>query len=435
MKKTIIISLILMQSVILQAQHVFKSLNDVWEYSLSKNPENTIYRLKIEQAKQDKKTANSYLFPKAAAGFMGQKNIEIPETPVPGELVGKPGQTVYLKFGENYSYNSGITVSKTLLDWQSKFQAKIAKLNVSLTEAQRDFYEQTLKEQIAQVYYASLLAFEALRITSKDKEIADSLFLIAKDRSDQGLIDGMVLNQAKINKNKIFEKYLQSEQYQKQCLYNLKLFLGLTATDSLVLTENVSVENNLQFISDPVSNDKYIQLNSLQADISKVETKRALAKFAPKIDIVGYYGVQQYQNDFNLSFSSSDWKQNRYLGLSLSVPIFTGFANQSQYKSAKISRNMSEKRLEDETRKSAINDSILLSNYFSSVKLSEINTETFKVSENSVGLAAQKYAEGLISLDEYLKVFDDYLTVETQYFNSLSEYLINKATIEARKNQ
>ena len=433
MKITIIIFVFLVQSVILQAQHVFKSLNEVWEYSLSNNPENTIYRLKIEQARQDKKTVNSYLFPKAAAGFSGQKSFEIPETPVPGELIGKPGETVYMKFGQNYSYNSGITVSKTLLDWQSMFQVKIAKLNVSLTEAQKDYYEQTLKEQVAQVYYASLVAVEALRITNKDKEIADSLCLIAKDRFEQGLIDGMVFNQAKINKNNVFEKFVQSEQYQVQCLYNLKLLLGLTVTDSLVLTENISADNQWQLISETVSNDKYTQLYSLQSDISKIETKRALARFTPKIDIVSYYGVQQYQNDFNLSFNSSDWKQNSYLGLSLSVPIFTGFSNKSQYKSAKISRSIAEKKLEDETRKSAINDSILLSNYFSSVQLSEINTETFKVSGNSLELAAQKYAQGLISLDEYLKVFDDYLTMENQYFNSLSNYLINKATIEARK--
>lgn len=433
MKVIIVIFLFLVQSVILQAQHVFKSINDVWVYSLSNNPENTIYRLNIEQAKQDKKTANSYLFPKAAVGFSGQKNMEIPETPVPGELVGNPGQTVYMKFGQNYSYNSGITVSKTMLDWQSMFQAKIAKLNVSLTEAQKDYYEQTLKEQIAQVYYASLVAVEVLRITNIDKEIADSLFIIASDRFEQGLIDGMVFNQAKINKNNVFEKYVQSEQYQRQCLYHLKLFLGLTANDSLVLTENVLTESHLQLINDPVSNDKYTQLYSLQSDISKVETKRSLARFAPKIDIVLYYGAQQYQNDFNLSFNSSDWKPNSYLGISLSIPIFTGFSNKSQYKSAKISRSIAEKKLEDETRKSAINDSILLTNYFSSAKLIQVATETYKISGNSVELAAQKYAQGLISLDEYLKVFDDYLIVENQYFNSLSEYLINKATIEARK--
>lgn len=433
MKAPIMIFVFLIQSVILQAQQVFDSLKEVWEYSLLNNPENTIYRLRVEQASQDKKTANSYLFPKAAVGFSGQKSIEIPETPVPGELVGKPGQAVYMKFGQNYSYNSGITVSKTLLDWQSKAQAKIAKLNVSLTEAQKDYFEQTLKEQVAQVYYAALTANKAVMISHKDFETADSLYLLAKDRFEQGLIDGLVFNQAKINKNTVIQKLEQNKFYEIQWLHNLRLLLGLAATDSLILSENISAENHLQLISDPISNEKYTKLYSLQSDISKVEITRALARFTPKIDIIRYYGVQQYQNDFSLSFKSSDWKPNSYLGLSISIPIFTGFANKTQYSSAKISRLIAQQKFQDETRKATINDSILLSNYSSSAKLMQVSSETFFVSGNSVELASQKYAQGVISLDEYLKVFDDYLNIENQYFNSLSEYLINKATIEARK--
>jgi outer membrane protein TolC len=435
MKTPTIIIVFLIQSVVLNAQHVFSSLDEVWEYSLLNNPENTIYRLKVEKANKDKITANSFLYPKVGAGFSGQKSIDIPETPVPGELVGMPGETVYMKFGQNYSYSSGISISKTILDWQSMAQAKIAKLNVSLNQAQKDYFEQTLKEQLAQVYYAAITANKAVEISNKDFEIADSLFLIAQDRFEQGLIDGLVLNQAKINKNNVIGNLEQNKFYQSQWMYNLKLLLGFEATDSLILTEDIVIDrNNDQFDYGQISNEKYTRIYNLQSDISGIETKRALSRFAPKIDIVRYYGVQQYQDDFNFSFNSSDWKQNSYLGLSLSVPIFTGFANKSQYSSAKISRTITQTKYQDEVRKSAINDSILLANYFSSIKLIEIASETYKVSGNNVELASQKYTQGLISLDEYLKVFDDYLAVENQYFNSLSTYLINKATIEARKN-
>ena len=435
MKIKVTILAFLMMPVILQAQHVFNSLNDVWEYSLSNNPENNIYRLKIEQAGQDKKTANSYLYPKVGAAFSGQKNIEIPETPVPGELMGKPGETVYMKFGQNYSYNSGISVSKTILDWQSMVQAKIAKLNVSLNQAQKDYFEQTLKEQVAQVYYAAITANKAVEISNKDLEIADSLFLIAQGRFEQGLIDGLVFNQAIINKNNVIRNLEQNKFYQSQWMYNLKLLLGFAATDSLILTEDIIINRiNDQFDYGQVSNEKYTRIYNLQSDISGIETKRALARFAPKMEVNYYLGSFQYQSDFTFSLNSADWKPSSYLGISVSVPLFTGFANKSQYSSAKISRTITQMKSQDETRKSAINDSILLANYFSSVKLIEITSETYKVSGNNVELASQKYGQGLISLDEYLKVFDDYLAVENQYFNSLSDYLINKATIEARKN-
>ena len=314
-------------------------------------------------------------------------------------------------------------------------QAKIAKLNVSLTEAQKDYYEQTLKEQVAQVYYAAITANKAVGISNKDLEIADSLFLIAQNRFEQGLIDGLVFNQAIINKNNVIRNLEQNKFYQSQWMYNLKLLLGFAATDSLILTEDIIIDrNNDQLDYGQVSNEKYTRIYNLQSDISGIETKRALARFAPKIEVDYYLGSFQYQNDFTFSLKSADWKPSSYLGISVSVPLFTGFANKSQYSSAKISQAIMQTKYQDEGRKSAINDSILLANYFSSIKLIEITSETYKVSGNNVELASQKYGQGLISLDEYLKVFDDYLAIENQYFNSLSEYLINKATIEARKN-
>jgi len=68
----------------------------------------------------------------------GTKNIKTPETPVPGEILGKPGETVYLKFGQDYSYNTGLTISKSILNWQAKYQTKIAKLTVSYKEPRKN---------------------------------------------------------------------------------------------------------------------------------------------------------------------------------------------------------------------------------------------------------------------------------------------------------
>jgi outer membrane protein len=76
-----------------------------------------------------------------------QYNIDIAETPLPGEIVGRPGETVYAKFGQEYSYNGGITFSKTLLDWQSIFQSKIAKSNTHLKKLKNHYLSRTLRNK------------------------------------------------------------------------------------------------------------------------------------------------------------------------------------------------------------------------------------------------------------------------------------------------
>lgn len=142
----------------------------------------------------------------------------------------------------------------------------------------------------------------------------------------------------------------------------------------------------------------------------------------------------QYQEDFKLSMKSSDWQPNRYIGLNLSIPIFTGFANKNKYQSAKISQNIARLNYDEAKRKSSLNDSILFNNYITAKHSVQTAEQNLKLADENVQLAYSKYSEGLISLDNYFAVYDDYLAVENQYFNRLSDYLINKAIIQSRNN-
>jgi len=431
MKKAVIAILLFIPLANIFAQHTFNSVDEVWNYALKNNLQDSVYALKIELAEQNSKAAHSYIYPKVSAGFSFQKNINIPETPVPGELFGKPGQTSYLQFGQKYNYSAAITVSKTLFDWQSKFQYKIACLSVTLRKAEKEYFEQTLKEQIAQVYYAALTANEAVRIGYADISVSDSMLSIAQARFNEGLIDSLVFNQAMINRNNTFEKLEKVRQYQTEQINNLKQLLGLSSVDTILLTENIFINNKNDNAGNILPDNKYTELLRLQNDISGIEINKARAKFYPKIDIVHYYGSLQYQDEFKLK--SSEWKSNQYTGINISIPIFTGFSNKAQYDEAVIEKDIAENNYKDELRKSAINDSNLSTAYLSSIRIAGKSKETFRISKENVELAAQKYSQGIFALDDYLKIFDDYLIIENQYLNNVTEYLVNKATIEARR--
>jgi len=434
MKKTsFILSVILFQGLFaVRAQQTFGTLAEVWDYALLNNPEVNIRQLQINLAVQDKNNANSFLFPKVSAGFNGQDNIAISPTAVPGELLGKPGQTTYLKFGKHYNYNSGISASLSVLDWQSIYQSKVAKVNVQLNRAGETYFEQSLKEQLAQYYYASVIADKAVEISIADLAASDSVVAITENKLNQGLTDAISLNQARINRNNTFEKLEQNKRYKNQSLTNLKILLGIETGKDVLLSESI---DNLAITnySELVSNDKYTEQFRLQSDISAIEKKKALGRFFPKIDLTGYFGGVQNQDLFSMSFNKTDWNASKYIALSVSIPLFTGFSNKSQYRSAVIKKNIDEISYKNELRKSAMNDSILQGNLVGSIKIAISSKETFQIASRNVPLAQQKYKEGLINLGEYLKVFEDYLSVESQYINNISDYFINEATILSRK--
>ncbi len=414
-----------------KGQSTFNSLEDVWMYALKNNSNNAVYQLQIEKAKKDKKIANSYLYPKIYFVTAGQYNAEIPETPIPGEIFGKPGETIFAQFGQTYNFSRGFTISKTFLDWQSRFQAKIAESNTSLAKAEKDLFEQNLKEQAAQIYYAVLTTQAAVDLSHKDLFLADSTLLLTSNRFQQGLVDIIALNNAKINRNNALDRWEQNKRFLFENQSNLKILLGLTTNERLIFSEKIEL-NTLKVEETIRPNELSLRIYKIQTEKSQLSAKQALSRFSPKLDLVSYYGGVQYQEEFNLSMKSSDWLASRYIGLNLSVPLFTGFANKNQYQSAKISQTIAQLNYNEEVRKSSLNDSIILSSYNVAKSLVQTAQQNLKLADENVHIAYAKFSEGLINLDNYLSVYDDYLAVENQYFSRLSDYLINKAIIQSR---
>jgi len=424
---------ILAWSSLLNAQQRFESLESVWDYAQANNKGVMIKGLETDQARDDSRTASSFLLPTVSAGFNGQYNIDIAETPVPGELMNQPGETVYLKFGKAYNYNAGLSFSYDLLDWQSVYQAKIAGTNFKLKEAGEELYRQNLKEQVAQVYYAALTAGKAVDISRSDLATADSLLALSKERFSQGLGDALAVNQSAMYRNRIDQNLQRNISYREQCLDNLRTLTGIPAGEALLLDGSLSPENMESTNPDLPENTRYTEIYRLQLQMMDQEAAKATAAFAPKIGFRGYLGEVQYQDSFTLSFEGRDWRPSNYIGMTVVLPLFTGFANYTHSSSARVGREIARQQYEDEQRKAVISDSTLLKAYKSTQAIAVSAGENFRISGESLELARQKYEEGLSSLDAYLQAFNDYLDTEGLYLNSLSEFLTNKAIIESRK--
>ena len=412
----------------LAAQVQIDNLQSLWKIALQNNSNQKVYALKREQLGYDYKTATSFYYPQAAASFNGQDNLIQSVTPVPGVIFNKPG-TVYLQFGKHYTYNTGLTVTKDLFDWQAILQSKIAKENIALNNVQQDAYIQTLKTQVGQYYYAALLAKASMEIAKKDLALGDSIFGAIKNKFKQGLTDVGAVNQAEINRNNISQNNFQSEQLYNQAVANIKLLAGISATTKIVLA-NIPLENQPSNVA--LGNDKTLIPYTNSVTITDLQVRAQKATFLPKLTATGYFGFQQFRDKFDLSFTKNAWSGYQYIGLGLNWPLFTGFANSNKLKSIATQKRIAEQNYQSAKEQSNINDSLLLSNYSTFYNMTSMAENSFYLYGKNLDLSLQKFREGLISIDAYLKTFQDYLAAENVYLNNLSNLLTTKASIEAR---
>ena len=72
-------------------------------------------------------------------------------------------------------------------------------------------------------------------------------------------------------------------------------------------------------------------------------------------------------------------------------------------------------------RNATLDDQQLIADYNISLEYAIFNLETYQLSDENQAMSYQKYEEGLISLDNYLRVFEDYIKAENAYLNSMSK--------------
>jgi outer membrane protein len=428
----------------------FHSVTEVWAAAIRDNPTQRIYRLKNGQLTDDYRAAKSYLLPQAGLAFTGQDNLKLSVTPVPGELIGQPGKTLYLTFGKEYVYNAGLTVSENVFNWQSVFQSNIAKENIALNSLQQAAYEQNLKTSTAQYYYSALIAASSLRISGRDLQLADSILTTVQNRYNQGLVDLTAVHTAEINVNNVRQNIYQSRQLYDQALQNLKLLTGCTNQQSLVLDQSLAIDSlpenpspaNPNLVLGPapgpesppskVGPDKNLDVYAANTRIADLQGKFQRAAFYPTLSLDAFVGSQQYRDNFGLTFGDGAWNDYRYLGLNLNVPLFTGFYNRNKYRSAAVQARINAQQYRDAIDQGKISDSLLIDTYDNYRLIVQASGRNLLLYRENLLLSRQKYEEGLISIDVWQKTFQDYLVAENTHLNNLSSLFSALASIISR---
>lgn len=411
----------------------FNSLAEVLQKTVASNPKQAIYQHRIRQAAYNYKASRGFLLPTASGTINGTNNLSLGVTPVPGELVGQPGTTFYAQFGKRYNYNAGLNLGQTLFDWQAIQQSAIAKKNIELNRLDQESFVQNLKEQAARVYLTTLVAKGSLFIASKDEQLADSLVVLVRQRFQEGTTDQLAVNQSLINYNNIQQNKQKSQALYDQGIENLRILLGEHPASEIVLTQEISSGAADTEVFSAPGKDHTLGIYLAQAEIAQLQSKSQQAIAYPKLAANAYFGGQQFRNDFGLSFRDNAWSRYQYIGISLSVPLFTGFTNTNKYRSSKLQTEIAHLQYAEAQQNSAVNDQLLLKNLTTYQQLLKASAQNFKLYGSTLQLNKQKYQEGLVSMEIYLKAFLDYLNAENVYLNDLSQLYTVKATLIARQ--
>lgn len=330
----------------------------------------------------------------------------------------------------NPTSNFQLSVSQLLFNGNYWVGIELAKLAKMITEQNYQRDELNIKEQVVQAYYMVLGSQRILGILMENKAHAETIFEKTTNLANAGVIEQTDARKLSIMVTSIGNA-IKSTERQIELGYNLlRLQLGLEPDQTIALSTTLD-EVAGQFILPGQSLDTFdIQNNldyrlvSMQGKIVEENIRMAKSSYLPTL--AAFYSYTE-----KIKKSAFDVQPKNILGLTLSIPIYSGGQRWTQLSQAKIDYLVSENTralLEDQL---TVAEKQLRYNYNNLLEQLIAQRENVEISKEVLEKMNLKYQQGVVSSLELTSSNSEYLTAESNYTGIMLQLL--NAELSLRK--
>lgn len=324
------------------------TLQECINYALEKNIQLQQNKISLQESEIDIKDARASLFP--SLSFSTGHNVvnrpyqEQSNTVSGTEIISSDEKTTY---NGNYSLNAQWTLwngGQRLNNLkQQKTNRDIARLTVSETE-------NTLQEQITQLFIQILYADESIQINRSTLEVSKATYKRGQELFAEGSLSKADLAQLEAQVSDDQYQLVTAESTWRNYKLQLKQLLELDSSEefNLVLPE-LNDENILKML--PSQTDVYQAAMAIRPEIQSSRLSIENAKLGISAAKAGYYptiSLSASSSSTTNSASTNNWAQqmkygwNNMIGISLSIPIFDNRQNKSNVQKARLQYNTSQ---------------------------------------------------------------------------------------------
>jgi outer membrane protein len=289
--------------------------------------------------------------------------------------------------------------------------------------------EAQTKESVAGTYFLILVLGESVKVLNESLNSMDQTYNDLVKMNQQGLNEETDVDQIKISWSNLKRLITSVESQKEISIKLLKYQLGMDFSQPIMLTDSIQGfirEGNLQYLTSPVFNlEKSIdyQIINDQVNISGILLKREQSKYLPTLS--AFYRRHEQTNQPSFNFAVKD-----LVGATLSLPIFTSGQRSSKVSQAKFNLQKSLLNKENAEQGLIMEFETALSNYQTAYSNFTTSKESIILSKKVYDKTLIKYHEGVSTSFELSQNQSQYLTSESNYYNSILTLLNAKVKLD-----
>ncbi|MBQ6290889.1 MAG: TolC family protein [Bacteroidales bacterium] len=361
--------------------------------------------------------------------------------------------------GQNFSFGRGLTADNTYANtnttntsfsvgaqvpvfngFQIKHNIELSKLNLAAATADLEKAKDDIRVAVAQAYVQILYNMEILDVARSQVEI-DSLQVVRlTEMASNGMVASADVSAQEATLAQSRVSATQAENNVALAILDLTQLLELPSPEGFHIArpsveglETVMLMDPEAIYAEAVQFKPAVKAEEIRLDQALKSIDLAKDSFLPSLSLSGGLGTNYYTSSgFPSAGFSSQLKNNfsQYIGLNLSVPIFSHFSNRNQVRNARLQYSSQEIVL-DNSRKSLYKE--IQQAYYNAVG-SQAKYRSSQVAaasaEDAFELAQAKYENGKSGITEFNEAKGRYMSAASNLVQARYEYLYQSKILD-----
>jgi outer membrane protein len=363
---------------------------------------------------------------------------------------------------QNFSFGRGLTAANTYSNTNTSStsfslgtsmplftgfripnQIKLDQLNLEAATADLEKAKNDIRMQVAQAYVQILYDLEIADVAQRQIAIDSAQVARLQAFVDNGKASEAQLSQQKATLTKSRLTATQADNNTRLAILALTQLLELPTPDGFdIVRPDISGMPNLSGASGLTPDAIYAEALGIKPEIvaqqlrlkgTEHSIKIARAAGLPSLSLSGGLGTNYYTTSgFTSDNFGTQIKNNfsQYIGLNLSVPIFTRFQTRNSIRNARIQQENQQLQL-DNTKKTLYKEiQQVYYNALNAHSKEKSAEEALQSTKDAFQLMQAKYENGKATITEFNESKNNYLKSESDLVQARYENLYQKALIE-----
>lgn len=407
------------------------TLDECIDYAMQHQPALNVSRIGLSITKTTNAIALSGWLPQVVGSATAIHYFTLPTSLVSDSLgiVGPPRPE---HTGVNNTVIPEISASQVIFNPQLLYAANTAKLYVRQATQVTDSQKIIVVAAVSKAFYNLLLTLKQIDVLKEDTARLDRNVMDTYHQFVGGIVDETDYDEAVITLNTSKSQLVQEIETIRPQYDTLKQLMGYPPENQFnVLFDTSQMLQEISFdTTEQLDYQKRIEYQQLMTDkqIAHQLTNYYALSFIPSVSAMYNY-FYEFENPTTSGLFANSYPYS-YIGLSLNIPIFTGFARLENIHKARLQEDIL--KWQGVSLKSSIYTqySAALAAYKSTLYNWHLLEDNLTRAKNVYRIVTLQYKQGIIPYLNVIVAESNLITAEVGYTNALFQLLDTKVDLE-----